>query len=301
MAVPDYETLMLPVIKHLADGKPHKRPEVTRAMADEFQLSEDERKQLLPSGKVTVIGGRTGWAMTYLKQAGVLQTPTRGVYVLADRGRNLLTEAPDLVDAKYLERFPEFIEFRNRRHTSKGTGKVPGQPERPAEEVLEEAYDILRKELQAEILQRVKSASPEFFEQLVVELLVSMGYGGSLKDAGKAVGRSGDEGIDGIVKEDRLGLDVIYLQAKRWENVVSRPEIQKFAGALQGHRAKKGVFITTSTFSQEAKTYSANIDNKIVLIDGHQLAELMFEHNLGLSTEQLYEVKRIDGDFFTDE
>jgi restriction system protein len=226
-------------------------------------LSAEERQQLLPSGASTVIGNRVGWARTYLKKAGLLESPRRGFFRLTDRGHEVLKGKPERVDVKFLERFPEFVAFRAVRHdrpTSNGGADADLNDNATPEEALETAYQRVRATLEAEVLERVKTASPAFFERLVVELLVAMGYGGSLRDAGQAVGRSGDGGIDGIIKEDRLGLDALYIQAKRWETPVSRPEIQKFAGALQGHRARKGVFITTSSFTKDANEFVSMID-----------------------------------------
>jgi restriction system protein len=226
------------------------------------------------------------------------------MYVLTDRGAALLAQQPGRVDMKLLAQFPEYIEFRNRRKEPTTTD-APGNPvvvdageEQTPNEAIEVAYQKLRFELVDELLQQIKGASPEFFERLVVELLLRMGYGGSRSDAGRAIGKSGDGGIDGIIKEDRLGLDIIYIQAKKWDSTIGRPEIQKFAGALQGQRARKGVFITTSDFSQQARDYVALIDSKIVLIDGEQLAQFMMDHNLGVSTVASYEVKRVDSDYF---
>jgi restriction system protein len=202
-----------------------------------------------------------------------------------------------------LEQFPEFVAFRELRHErpDEPAVTVNSSSDATPEEALDSAYQRLRLDLEAELLDQVKAASPSFFERLVVELLVRMGYGGTLRDAGQAVGKSGDGGIDGIIKEDRLGLDLIYIQAKRWDGTVGRPEIQKFAGALQGHRARKGVFITTSSFSADALEFTSRIESKIVLIDGAALAKHMIDHNVGVSTSRSYEVKKIDSDYFSEE
>jgi restriction system protein len=304
MAIPDYQTVMLPLLRFLGDGKEHALGEAVEAISDQFRLSPEERQQLLPSGASTVIGNRVGWARTYLKKAGLLESPRRGAFRLTDRGHEVLKGKPDKVDVKFLERFPEFLAFRAERHdrpASNGAAGADVSEDVTPEEALETAYQRMRATLEAEVLERVKSASPAFFERLVVELLVAMGYGGSLRDAGQAVGRSGDGGIDGIIKEDRLGLDALYIQAKRWEGPVSRPEIQKFAGALQGHRARKGVFITTSSFTKDANEFVRVIDSKIVLIDGETLARLMIDHSVGVSAVRTYDLKRIDSDYFTEE
>lgn len=298
MAIPDYQTVMLPLLRYLGDGGEHPSAEVVDAMANEFGLSAGERQQLLPSGTSTVIGSRVGWARTYMKKAGLIDSPRRGVIRITERGAAVLKKKPRRIDVKFLEQYPEFVEFKT------GSGETPAVEITPSaatpEEALYEAHERLRASLESELLQQVKTASPAFFERLVVDLLVRMGYGGSFRDAGQAVGKSGDGGIDGIIKEDRLGLDLIYIQAKRWEASVGRPEIQKFAGALQGHRARKGVFITTSTFSKDAIAYVEKIDSKIVLIDGPTLARHMVDNDVGVSLVTDYQVKRVDSDYFSD-
>lgn len=302
MAIPDYQTVMLPLLKLVARQNQIALREARLIIADEFKLTDQEKTQLLPSGKQSVIYNRVGWACTYLHKAGLIDIPQRGILTITARGKEVLAESPRSINVKFLERFPEFVQFRE-------VIKVPNEPKPNAttdnqedtpEERLEDAHAQLRSQVLAEIVERIKALSPHFFENLVVETVVKMGYGGSLKDAGKAIGKSGDEGIDGIINEDRLGLDVIYLQAKRWEGNVSRPEIQKFAGALQGKRARKGIFITTSDFTAEARDFAKHIDAKIVLISGQQLAELMWEHNIGLSTSATYEVKKLDLDYFSE-
>jgi len=241
-----------------------------------------------------------GWARTYLKKAGLLESPRRGVFKITERGREVLNSNPKRVDSKYLEQFPEFLEFR----AAGKPGSVDAQSGSTAtmsatpEESIEIAYEDLRAQLSQDILAKILSCTPTFFEQLVVELLVKMGYGGSRKDAGERIGQTGDGGVDGIIKEDRLGLDTIFLQAKRWQGVVGRPEIQKFVGALQGQRAKKGVFITTSAYTAEAVEYVARIDTKVVLIDGKQLSNLMIDFELGVSPLATFTIKRLDSDYF---
>lgn len=303
MAIPDYQTVMLPLLRFLRDGKEHNIGEVVESLADEFDLSPDERQQLLGSGQQTVIRNRAGWARTYLKKAGLIASTRRGFFRITERGQAVLASKPERIDLKYLEQFPEFVAFRELRHerADEPSAPVDSQTDATPEEALDAAYQRLRLDLEAELLEQVKSASCSFFERLVVELLVRMGYGGTLRDAGQAVGRSGDGGIDGIIKEDRLGLDVIYIQAKRWDSTVGRPEIQKFAGALQGRRARKGVFITTSAFSSDALEFASRIDSKIVLIDGSALAKHMIDHSVGVSTTRSYEVKKIDSDYFSEE
>lgn len=303
MAIPDYQTVMLPLLRDLADGAEHSGAGLVESLCAEFSLSDDERHQRLESGQQTVIANRAGWARTYLKKAGLIDSKRRGFFQITERGHAVLAGSPDRIDVKFLEQFPEFMAFRSLRH-DRNSGKPESEgaaAEGTPEDQLDGAYGRLRIALEADLLDQVMAGSPVFFERLVVELLVAMGYGGSLRDAGQAVGKSGDGGIDGIIKEDRLGLDVIYIQAKRWEATVGRPELQKFAGALQGHRAKKGVFITTSAFSGEAVEYASRIDTRIVLIDGAALAKHMIDHNVGVSPMRSYEVKKIDLDYFVEE
>ena len=302
MAIPDYQTCMLPLLKFAKDEKEHSLREAVDQLAPKFNLTDEEIREMLPSGQQPLFLNRLGWARTYLKQAGLLEPTKRGYFCITQRGIEVLNEKPDKITKKYLERFEEFRQFlqRKKRGSNKKKDDDTETDKTPAEE-LESAYENLRDNLTDELIEKLKSCPPSLFEQIIVELLVRMGYGGSRKDAGQAIGKSGDGGIDGIIKEDRLGLDIIYIQAKRWENTVSRPEIQKFAGALQGQRARKGIFVTTSSFSKEAQEYVKNIDSKIILIDGDQLAQFMIDSNVGVSPVAVYEVKRIDSDYFTDE
>jgi restriction system protein len=304
MPIPDYQSCMLPLLKYTSDAAEHQLKDAAKKLAQNFNLSDEETNQFLPSGQQPVFINRIGWARTYLKKAGLLQSPRRGFFQITDRGRAVLKENPREINVKYLERFPEFVEFRAaRRETidnNTGQVEIEGTPRQTPHEALESAYERLRAELAAEILQALKVSDPMLFEQIVIELLVKMGYGGSREDAGKAIGRTGDEGIDGIIKEDHLGLDSIYVQAKRWDATVGRPEIQKFAGALQGQRARKGIFMTTSDSSKEAHDYVSRIDSKIVLIDGKSLSRLMIEFGVGVTSVASYEVKKIDSDYFAD-
>lgn len=301
MPIPDYQTLMLPLLRFAADGSDHTTREAVEVLATEFQLTPAERNELLASGQQAIFNNRVGWANSYLKKALLLESPRRGALRITARGKQILGDNPARIDVKYLERFPEFIEFRdasrNNRETTT-TESVAIATEQTPEEALELAHQSLRLSLAQDILSRILSCSPTFFERLVVELLVKMGYGGSRRDAGERIGQSGDGGIDGIIKEDRLGLDTIYIQAKRWQGSVGRPEIQKFVGALQGQRAKKGVFITTSSYTAEAIDYASRIDTKVVLIDGQLLANLMMDFDVGVSVSASYVVKRIDSDYF---
>ena len=300
MAIPDYQTCMLPFLRLLGDGQEHSLRDAEEALAEHFQLTPAERAELLPSGQQGVFKNRIGWARTHLKKAGLLEAPKRGVFKVTDRGLRSLSVNPARIDAKYLEQFPEYIEFRETSRPSTGaaalTEAIP--PRSTPEEAIELAHQGLREQLGQELLLRILACSPSFFEQLVVELLVKMGYGGSRRDAGERIGQTGDGGIDGIIKEDRLGLDTIFIQAKRWQGTVGRPEIQKFVGALQGQRARKGVFITTSSYTAEATDYVSRIDTKVVLIDGKQLSSLMIDFDVGVSVSASYIVKRVDSDYF---
>lgn len=301
MPIPDYQTLMLPLLRFAADGNDHTTREAVEVLATEFQLTPAERSELLASGQQAVFNNRVGWANSFLKKAGLLESPRRGSLRITPRGRMTLDEKPTRIDVKYLERFAEFIEFRDASRSNREPATtdpiVIGAVQTP-EETLELAHQGLRLGLAQDILSRILSCSPTFFERLVVELLVKMGYGGSRRDAGERIGRSGDGGIDGIIKEDRLGLDTIYIQANKWQGSVGRPEIQKFVGALQGQRAKKGVFITTSAYTAEAVDYASRIATTIVLIDGQLLANLMIDFDVGVSVSASYIVKRIDSDYF---
>jgi restriction system protein len=301
MAVPDFQSLMMPLLRTAADGRERSLAEARDALSDEFKLSDADRGELLPSGRQSKFSNRVAWAKSYLQQAGLLLSPRRGHFQVSDRGRDVLKAPPARIDIKFLEQYPEFVEFRTPKNAAVGVaGEVPAsqaEPETP-EEALEVAHLKMRVGLGSELLSRVKAASPQFFERLVVELLLKMGYGGSRRDAGQAIGRSGDEGIDGVISEDRLGLEVVYLQAKKWDGAVGRPEIQRFVGALHGKRAKKGVFITTGIFSAEATAYVEHIDPKVVLIDGRRLAELMIDFDVGVNTSATYSVKRVDSDYF---
>ncbi|MBI1765391.1 MAG: restriction endonuclease [Acidobacteria bacterium] len=301
MPIPDFQTLMLPLLRHLSDGVERINQETIDALANEFNLTDAERTQLLPSGQQTVFRNRVAWAKAHFKRAGLIESPRRGIYRITDRGREVLTQNPKRVDLKFLDKFPGHREFRFSSKLENEPETVPQVNGLTPEEHIALGYQQIREELAADLIRRVKECAPEFFEQLVIDLLLAMGYGGSRQDAGKAVGRSGDGGIDGIIKEDRLGLDAIYIQAKRWEGVVGRPEIQKFAGALQGQRARKGIFITTSSFTKEAREFVSAIDSKIILVGGDMLASLMIDHGIGVTEIAAYVVKRIDSDYFGQE
>lgn len=305
--IPDYQSIMLPLLKLLADRQEHKVRDVIETLSEQFQLTDEERKTLLASGSQFVFDNRVAWAKTYLKKAGLLASLKRAFINITPLGLDILESNPARIDAKFLKQFPSFVEFQNLNKDGKEDSDISPTSndlqERTPEENLEVAYQRIRKTLANELLNKVVEMSPAFFERLVVELLVKMGYGGSISDAGRAIGKSGDEGIDGTIKEDKLGLDIIYIQAKRWKpgNVVGRPELHKFVGALAGQGAKKGIFITTSSFTKEANDYTPKNETKIVLIDGERLTQLMIDYNIGCTTQQVYEVKRMDSDYFGEE
>jgi len=305
MTVPDYQSVMLPLLQFAGVKKDETSTgEAIEALAKELGLTDEDLREILPSGIQSTFVNRVGWAATYMKKAGLLESTRRGFYKITLRGQELLKKQPKAINVKLLNQYPEFLEFKQLKGTRSGDRENSSRTTidvttATPSEVLEAAYENLRDELAAELLVRLKKSTPSFFERAVVELLVKMGYGGSRADAGKAIGKSGDGGIDGIIKEDKLGLDVVYIQAKRWDNnPVGRPDIMQFAGALQAQRANKGIFITTSRFTEDARNYVSQIGSKIVLIDGDQLTNLMIEHDVGISTVSLYPVKRIDADYF---
>jgi restriction system protein len=290
---------MLPLLRFAGDNQEHRFRDTVQTLANEFDLTEEERKELLPSGQQAIFNNRVGWARLYLVKAGLLEATRRGYFKITEQGNKALAEKPERIDKNFLMQYPDFVKAWESIIGKRKTGKGPTvPPETTPEESLESAFQELNESLASDLLEAIKQSPPDFFERLVVDVLIKIGYGGSRKEAGQAMGRSGDGGIDGIIKEDKLGLDIIYLQAKKWENTVGRPEIQKFAGALQGQRARKGIFISTSNFSKEALDYVKNIDSKIILIDGQLLAELMIEHNVGISPVSKYEIKKIDSDYF---
>lgn len=302
MTMPKYHQMMLPILKLLADEKKHRFLEIKNTIAQQFDLNENERNEKLPSGAQSIFDNRVGWAKTYLKKAGLIDYPERGYVIINAKGKDILKENLSELTARELSQYEGFLEFQGLANTTQNVEIIEQEITATPQESLDKAYSSLNNELMSELLANIESCSPFFFEKLVVDLLINMGYGGSRKEAGKAFQSSGDGGIDGIIKEDRLGLDVIYIQAKRWkkESVIGRPEIQKFAGALQGVRAKKGIFITTSTFSKEACSYVDQIETKIILVDGKQLAEYMIDSNTGVNTVDIYKIKKIDLDYFQD-
>jgi restriction system protein len=300
MAIPDFQTIMLPLLDVAADGQEHAVGEVVAALADHFKLSPDELAQMLPSGTQRTFSNRTQWATSYLRNAGLLETTGRGRFRITAEGQAVVAKKLERVDIKFLMQYPAFVAFRA------GSGKTspPATPaaaaEQTPEEAFESAYRSIRTAVEQDLLARTKQMKPSWrFEQLVLQLMLAMGYGGPQEGAGHVTAKSGDEGVDGVINEDRLGLDTIYLQAKRWEAQVGRPLVQAFAGSLDGKHARKGVMITTSTFSPNARAFVAGIEKKIVLIDGAELARLMFEHNVGVAdAAPPYVLKRVDLDFF---
>lgn len=305
MSVPDYQSLMLPLLNFAAESQEEiSTNEAVEFLANKLALTEEDLREMLPSGTQFTFANRVGWASTYMKKAGLLEATRRGYYQITARGHELLNKQPKTINVKLLKEYPEFLEFQKLKGTRNidkvGDIKVTSDISIATPlEALEAAYENLRDELADELLSKLKKTSPAFFEQVVVELLVKMGYGGSRSDAGKAIGKSGDGGIDGIIKEDKLGLDVVYIQAKRWDNTpVGRPDVMQFAGALQAQQANKGIFITTSRFTDDARNYVSRIGSKIVLIDGEQLTSLMIENDVGVSTVSMYPVKKVDSDFF---
>jgi len=307
MTIPDYQSLMRPLLRLLRDGNEHHMRECSDALAREFNVSSGELAELLPSGRQSVFANRVSWATTYMAKAGLIERTGRSRVRITRRGRDALAERADRIDTSYLSRFPEFIEFQ-RRDARQENGQPPtvgAEANPPAaslspEELLVESYQQLRRALAQELLDLIKQAPAAFFERLVLDLLVAMGYGGSLSDASQAVGGSGDGGIDGIIKEDRLGLDFVYVQAKRWDGPVGRPLVQAFAGSLEGQRARKGVMITTSRFTPDAKEYITRIEKRIVLLDGDQLADLMIAHGVGVADVATYRLQKVDADYFGD-
>ncbi|MBC8117869.1 MAG: restriction endonuclease [Candidatus Saccharimonas sp.] len=303
MAVPDFQSMMLPLLEAIADGAEHSNSAVYDSVARQMNVSAEDLQLMHSGGEQTVFYNRVAWGKTYLKKGGLLQSPKRGTIQITEAGQRMLKNRPAKIDIRFLKQFgagdwlkssPASAVVLVEEAVSESSAATP-------EDLLEAGSKSLRDELVVEIIEQVKRCSSQFFERLVVKLLVAMGYGGSLEDAGQVLGRSGDGGIDGTIKEDKLGLDVICIQAKRWEGTVGRPVVQAFAGSMEGFRARKGVLITTATFSKEAEDYITRIERKIVLVDGQRMAELMIAHNVGVTVMQTYEIKRLDTDFFTED
>lgn len=300
MTLPDFQAVMLPVLRLLGDERDHTSQEMLDVVARQFALTDADLAHRLPSGTQTTVSNRVAWARSHMKAAGLLQAPRRGVYRITARGKEALASNPNSIGMPFLMQYPEYVEFRRPRSVGpdETAGATPTNDNRTPDDLLNEGARQLKAALVLELREQIAAMVPAAFERLVVELLLAMGYGGPQDDSGLVVGRGGDEGIDGVIKQDRLGLETIYVQAKRWQNVVGRPEIQRFAGALQGQRARKGVFITNSNFTREAHQYAGSIQTTIVLVDGDQLAELMIDHGIGVTSVKTYEVKRVDSDYF---
>ena len=302
---------MLPILQFASDGREHSHRETIVYISDYFMLTPEERDVRIPSGRQALIDNRVAWAQTYLRGAGLISATRRAHYRITDNGMRIQSNPPEQFDAIYLRNIPAFIDFlgRSRENRSQVLGaenqlepinEILGTSYKTPEEILSETSQSMRSQLANEILDKVRQGSPAFFERLVVDLLQAMGYGGASSASGQVTGRSGDGGIDGIITEDRLGLDAVYLQAKRWQANVGRPTVQEFAGAMQGHKADKGVIITTSEFTAEARDYVRTISTRIVLIGGAQLVNLMIDHGVGVRTVDTYVVRRVDGDYFED-
>ena len=303
MPIPDFQSLMLPVLEFYGDKLEHGSQDALGHLKTKLKLTDEEINELLPSGRQFRFNNRVGWAIIYLKKSGLLNRPSRGKYIITSRGLEVLKEKPERINMKYLEKFQEYLDFRDFRNETIEEKGLPEECDRIStpQESLESSYQELRRQLSHDLLERVKQSSPAFFETLVVDLLLKLGYGGSRIDAGQAIGRTGDDGIDGVIKEDKLGLDVVHIQAKRWQNPVGRPDIQAFVGSLEGNRSRKGVFITTSKFTSDAQDYVKRIEKKIVLIDGEQLTQLMIDNSVGVAEESRYVVNRLDEDYFIEE
>ncbi|MCE5229181.1 restriction endonuclease [bacterium] len=302
MAIPDYESLMLPLLRiaSAAKGNEVSMLDAIEQLASEYKLSDEERKELLPSGGTFKFSSRASWARTYLQKAGLLEATRRGHFKITVRGDDVIKGKTSRIDNKFLSQYPEFIDFAGKKKSTKKENGSPSISETPIESIANH-YEQIRETLALELLEKVKRSSPQFFERLVIILLVRMGYGGSLKDAGQAIGKSGDGGIDGVIREDKLGLNNIYIQAKRWtDKTVGSPDIDQFAGALSKRKATKGIFITTSSFTKDALLSVRDYSSRIILIDGVTLANYMIDYNTGVSTGSVYEIKKIDSDFFED-
>lgn len=306
MAVPDFQSLMLPVLRAAADGD-ISSSELRERIAADLGLSADDLAEMLPSGRAPTFANRVAWATFFLQRAGLLERVSRGVYRITDAGRRLLAEQPDRVDMRLLERYPAFIEWRQTSAAGAASERGPTAAAeivaaRTPEEQIDASFKSLGAALEEDLVERVREMSPGFFERLIVDLLIAMGYGGGRAEMGQAIGRSGDGGIDGIIKEDALGLDIVYVQAKRYgaQNTVRRSEVQSFAGSLDGVGATKGIFVTTSSFSQGACEFVERIAKRIVLVDGTELARLMIQHGVGVRIRTTYELKKVDEDYFTE-
>lgn len=300
MPIPDYQTLMLPVLQNVA-VKEVRLSDLVKHLVNELKLSEAEKTELLPSGRQTVFANRVGWAKTYLKKAGLLEYPRRGFCRITKRGEEVLASSPSKIDNCYLTQFDEFREFTNKSLAEARVESLDLTPNNQTpDEILRSVHSQIEIELAEEILDRILASPPDFFERLIIILLISMGYGGTTQEAGKALGKSGDNGVDGVIDQDALGLDRVYIQAKRYTstNSIGSGAIRDFFGSLDRHKASKGLFVTTSTFSSSAKETAEFLSKRIVLIDGKQLTRLMIRYNVGCRIEETLYVKKIDEEFF---
>jgi len=300
VSIPDYETLMLPVLEFLADGQTRKTSELIAYITKRFELTPEDLKVLIPSGGGKLIHNRVGWACTYLRKAGLIQSPQRAHNRITESGKKVLAQKPEKINVKFLKTLKAFEGFLDPKEPAEKTDQTPYQPpgEKTPDEIIGEQSDLINSSLASDLLDQVSTMEPAAFEQLVVDILLAMGYGGTADDAGKAIGQSNDGGVDGVIMEDVLGLDTIYIQAKRWKNTVPVKEIRDFAGALMSKRSNKGVFITTSNFPPSAREFTNSVALKIILIDGKKLADLMLKYNLGVTTKRIIEIKEIDSDYF---
>lgn len=301
MAIPDFQKVMRPLLTAISDGVEHELKEVKRSLITHFAITDDELRTKIPSGRAFLFDNRLGWANTYLKKAGLITSARRAYLQITPVGSRFLRDHPNEIkisDLKKLEQFKDFHQVKDKEQKGQVEVDLPDIEEKSPEEIIDSAFEVILSDLRSELIGTIKSCSPLFFEKMVVDLLIKMGYGGSRREAGTAIGKSGDGGIDGIINEDKLGLDSIYIQAKRWENTVPIKEIRDFAGSLLSKKARKGVFITTSDFPKSAYDFVNSIEPRIILIDGNKMASLMIEHGVGVSTKDVYEIKSIDGDYF---
>lgn len=298
MPIPDYETLMLPVLEYLSDKELHKTREIIENIIERYEISDDEKKQLIPSRRAKLIDNRVGWALSYLRKAGLIESPQRGINSISTTGLSLLNDKPERIDTKFLLQYQGVKDF-TKQTTEKLDEEISTDQQHTPEELIGLQHQIINGNLKQELLDVISTMEPSQFEQLVIDLLLAMGYGGSVDDAGAAIGQTNDGGIDGVIKEDVLGLDYIYVQAKRWKGQVPVKEVRDFAGALMSKQSHKGVFITTSNFPDSARQFVSSIDRRIILVDGDKLADLMLQFNLGVSVIDVIQIKSIDSDYFT--
>jgi restriction system protein len=309
IAIPDYQTLMLPLLRASTDGE-KRIADVADRIADEVGLTSEERMALLPSGRQRLLHNRLHWSKFYMSKAGLIASPSRGRFTATQEARKLLATNPDRINVALLMQYPSFREwYKSQGERTSDAAEAIADAKAPTagtvtpEEQIENAYQAVLSVLRTDLLERIAQNSPSFFEQLIVDLLVAMGYGGSHKSAASQLGQSGDGGVDGVINEDRLGLDRVYVQAKRYAkgNTVGRPEIQAFVGSLVGLGATKGVFVTTSAFSPQARDFVKHLSQRVILVDGESLSDLMIEHKVGVRTSRAIEFKRLDEDFFSED